>query len=116
MAEKVKIKSCVFKREGINKSGEPYKSYEIELEDGRKGNSFAEFLPGEECEIEIKVPSDPKYLPNFSKVQAKKFGTKDYAFEKKRVALECAVSLINSGKIPFEKLVEARDKFFEYLK
>lgn len=45
----------------------------------------------------------------------KKFPMKDYSFEKKKAALEIAVSLVNSQRIHIDKLNECRDKFYEYL-
>ena len=114
--EKVKIKSVKLKKEGT-KNGKAWKIYEVQLEDGRTGDSFNEFKEGEECEIEVKPNSNPQYNPNFEKVGAKKgFGApKDYTFEKKRVALECAVALINGGHIKIDQLESCRDRFFTYL-
>ena len=63
---------------------------------------------------------NPQYAPDFKKVGApgakKGFGSpKDYTFEKKRVALECAVALINGGHIKIDQLESCRDRFFTYL-
>ena len=118
--EKVKVKSVKVKKEGV-KNGKAWKIYEVQLEDGRTGDSFNEFKEGEEVEIEIKPNANAQYAPNFKRVDAsggtkKGFGApKDYTFEKKRVALECAVALINGGHIKIDQLESCRDRFFTYL-
>lgn len=116
MAEKVKVKSLTIKKEGM-KDNKAWKITEVTLEDGRKGDSFQEFKEGEECEIEVKPNSNPNYNAQFTKVMPKKagFAPKDYTFEKKRVALECTVSLIASGKVEMKNMEECRNKFFNYL-
>lgn len=116
--EKVKIAKTTIKRSG-EKDGKPWKIYEVTLSDGRKGDSFDEFNEGEECEIEVKANSNPNYNPTFKKAGKeggkRGFAPKDYTFEKRKTALECAVQMCVSGKVTPEQLVATRDKFFEYL-
>lgn len=114
--EKVKVKSSTIKKQG-EKNGKKWTIYEVTLEDGRKGDCFDEMVAGQEYEIEIKANSNPQYNPSFAlvKEQKKGFAPRDYTFDKKRVALECAVSMTVNKAIPLEKLAETRDKFFAYL-
>jgi len=115
--EKVKVKSSLIKKQGEKNDGTKWTIWEITLEDGRKGDSFNEMKVGQEYEIEIKPNSNPQYNPSFvvAKEQKKGFATRDYTFDKKRVALECAVSMANNKLIALDKLNETRDKFFAYL-
>lgn len=114
--EKVKVKSSIIKKQG-EKNSKKWTIHEVTLEDGRKGDSFDEMLAGQEYEIEIKANSNPQYNPAFilHKEQKKNFGVRDYTFEKKKAALECAISLINGKSVPLDKMNETRDKFFAYL-
>lgn len=98
--------------------------YSVLLTDGRAGSCFDEkilSLPiGQEVELDVKegkpYNGKPQYIFNLPKDKKGGFAPKDYTFEKKRVALECAVALIASGKVDVKYLTETRDKFFEYLK
>ena len=114
--EKVRVKTSIVKKQG-EKSGKKWTIYEVILEDGRKGDSFDEMKEGQEYEIEIKANSNPQYNPSFivAKEQKKGFAPRDYTFDKRRVALECAVSMANNKLIALDKLTETRDKFFTYL-
>lgn len=114
--EKVKVTSSIVKKSG-EKNGKKWTIYEVTLSDGRKGDSFDEMKEGQEYEIEVKPNSNPQYNPSFivAKEQKKGFAPRDYTFDKRRVALECAISLINSKLIGLDKLTETRDKFFAYL-
>jgi hypothetical protein len=113
---KAKVVSVKIKKTG-NKNGKPWTIREIELDNGRKGDSFDEFTEGEDVEVEATPNSNIEYNDTFKKVgaSAKKPFTKDWTFEKKRVALECATSLVAAGKVDMKNLVECRDKFFTYL-
>ena len=117
--EKVKVDIIRIKKEGLSKEGKPYKLYEVQLMDGRKGDSFSDFLNGEECEIEIKENANPAYNPFFIKAgvikKAGGFAPKDYTFEKRKVALECATSLIVAGKFAIDQQMILTERFFEYL-
>lgn len=114
--EKVKVKSSIIKKQG-EKNNKKWTIYEVTLEDGRKGDCFDEVKEGQEYEIEIKPNTNPQYNPSFvvAKEQKKGFAPRDYTFDKKRVALECAVSMANNKLIALDKLNETRDKFFAYL-
>lgn len=113
MSEKITIKSCVLK-----KSNENYKLYDVETTDGRKGRSFDEFKPGDTVEVDIK--NDEKYGLTFFKVKEMKkngFPTKDYIFEKRKAALECAVSLAGKSEkaLKSDEVVKVAEKFYEFL-
>ena len=115
--EKVKVKSSTIKKQG-EKNGKKWTIYEVILEDGRKGDSFDEMKDGQEYELEIKPNSNPQYNPAFILPKEQKkggFAPRDYTFDKRRVALECAVSMANNKLINLDKLTETRDKFFAYL-
>ena len=121
--EKVKVKSTKIKKEG-EKNGKKWIIREVEVEklsDGHlvKGDSFDEFKEDEECEIEIIPNQNSQYNPTFKKAGSsaggKKGFTKDYTFEKRKTALECAVQMCVAGKVTPDQLVATRDKFFEYL-
>lgn len=113
--EKINVKSCVLKKEG-EKNGKAWKIYEITTDTGTKYDSFEEWAIGEH-EAEITPDTSGKgYNGKISKKKAAvNFPRRDYTFDKRRVALECAVSLVNSGKIELTKLEAAREKFFNYL-
>ena len=87
-----KVKSCTFKKDGVRADSSTYKLYEVETESGKVGSAFDELAVGSEVEVKEKdYNGKPQY--QFSKPKATKgFPQKDYTFEKKRVALECAVS------------------------
>lgn len=114
--EKVKVKSSTIKKQG-EKNGKKWTIYEVILDDGRKGDCFDEIKDGQEYEIEIKANSNPQYNPSFAlvKEQKKGFAPRDYTFDKRRVALECAVSCVVNKVVGPDKLNETRDKFFAYL-
>ena len=115
--EKVKVKSSTIKKQGV-KDNKAWTIYEVTLEDGRKGDSFNEMKEGQEYEIEVKANSNPQYNPSFIIPKEQKkggFAPRDYTFDKRRVALECAVSMANNKLIALDKLTETRDKFFAYL-
>ena len=114
--EKVKVKSCTIKKNG-EKNGKKWTIHEVTLEDGRKGDSFDEMKEGGEYEIEVKANSNPQYNPSFilHKEQKKGFPQRDYTFDKKKSALELAVSFVVNKVVGADKLNETRDKFFAYL-
>lgn len=114
--EKVKVKSCTVKKSG-EKNGKKWTIYEVTLEDGRKGDCFDDLKGGQEYEIDIKPNANPTYNPSFTvqKEQKKGFAQRDYTFEKKRAALEFAVSLAANKLIGLDSLNATRDKFFAYL-
>ena len=97
----------------------------IQLEDGRIGSSndlSLESMEGQMVELEVKLAKEyngvQQYyfnLPKQPKQAAGRF-TKDTAFEKRRVALECAVRYSKDGTMvtPTEILTTA-DKFLKWL-
>lgn len=117
--ETVKIKTAI-------NTGKKYQDkdiFEVTTEDGREGSCFDSKIidyVGKEVQLDVKKGNEykgvQKYYFNFPKDESKsKFPVKNYSFDKRRVALECATSLISSGKIPLDRLTETRDKFYEYL-
>jgi hypothetical protein len=118
--ETVKIKTAI-------NTGKKYQDkdiVEVVLEDGREGSCFDIAIIasiGKEISLDVKEGKEyqgkKKFYFNIPKEGSKgKFPMKDYTFEKKRAALELAVSLVASDKIKIDLLVETRDKFYEYLK
>lgn len=99
--------------------------YKIRTADGRVGMSsdnLTEFI-AKPTELLIKPGNEYKgvqqYFFNLPKENGapgkKPFPAKDYTFEKRKVALECSVSMVATGKINLNQLEQCRDKFFEYL-
>ncbi len=87
MAEKVKALTCK-----VKKQTDEYTLYDILLEDGRKGTSFEEFEIGKEIEIEIEIKGQYTNFKTVKEKKAGKFGApKDWAFEKRKAALELAI-------------------------
>lgn len=109
---KIKVKYC-----NIKVQKESFTIYSVKDEiTGKIFDCFDELEEGKEYEGEVKENSNPQYSDTFKVKKDRKGFTKDYTFEKKKVALECAVNLCSSDKIPLEQLTQCRDKFFEYLK
>ena len=115
--EKVKIKTCVKKEmsKGVY--------YTIELEDGRKGLSsenLTEFI-GKEKDLEVKegklYNNIMQYYFNLPKGnKGKGFFQKDYTFEKRKIALECAISHCSKNpELKVNEILECADKFNEFL-
>jgi len=115
--EKVKIKNCVKKEtaKGV--------FYTIELEDGRTGISsqnLIEFI-GQEKEFVIKegklYNNKMQYYFNLPKGnKGKGFFQKDYTFEKRKVALECAISHCSKNpELKTKDILECTEKFYEFL-
>lgn len=117
--ETVKIKTAI----NTGKKWEGKDIFEVVTEDGREGSCFDAKIveyAGKEVSLDVKEGKEykgvKKYYFNFQKDENKsKFPVKNYSFDKRRVALECAVSLVNSNKITLELLTQTRDKFYEYL-
>lgn len=113
--DKINVKTCTHKKSGES-NGKEWTIYEVETIDGKKYDTFKELSPGEHEGVIEKSPN-PAYNDKFKIPSGGKKGgfQKDYTFEKKRVALECATKLVSSGHIEMKNLTEARDKFFDYL-
>lgn len=118
--ETVKIKTAI----NTGKKWEGKDIFEVTTEDGREGSCFdAKIVDyvGKDVQLDVKEGKEyqgkKKYYFNFPKEGGLggKFPPKNYQFDKRRVALECAVSLVNSGKILPALLPDTRDKFYEYL-
>lgn len=120
--EKVKIASA------IEKEWNGKKFLSITLADGRTGSSNDMDLKNHvEKEIEVEVKPAKEYqgvqqyffnLPKQDNSGGKNFPKKDWVFEKRRIALECA-SLVHShqpesmGKAT--EVITSADKFLEWL-
>ena len=87
-----RVKNCTFKQDGVRKDNTPYKLYEVETESGKKGSAFDELAVGSDVEVKESEYQGKKQYQFFKPKATKGFPQKDYTFEKKRVALECAVS------------------------
>ncbi len=110
---KIKVSTVSVKKTG-EKNGKTWTISTITTEDGNTYDTFDTLEVGKEYEGEAKP--NPPYTDNFSLTRKSGgFPKKDYTFEKRRVALECATSLMASGMIKGEHLIATRDKFFEYL-
>lgn len=117
METKITVQSCVLKKEG-SKDGKSWKIFEITTDTGKKYDSFEEFSIGEHSVIVTPDTSGKSYNDKIAKPKENKFGgfaKKDYTFDKKRVALECAVSLVNSGKSDIKSIKELSENFYQYL-
>jgi hypothetical protein len=101
----------------IKKQSATYTIYAVTTKCGQTLDTFDKLDPGKEYKGTIVPNSNPQYNSSFKlKKDDKKFGApKDYTFEKRRVALECTVSLIQSGSVEVKNLESCRDKFFTYL-
>lgn len=92
---------------------------EIETDMGEKLDTFDKLEEGGEYDGTIKANDNPKYNANFKLDKPKNgggktFPQKDYTFEKKRVALECAVSLANKQGLKATDVVAVADTFYKY--
>lgn len=75
-----------------------------------------EWKPETEYEVTITEKGDRIFFS--PKKEKKAFGggtPRDYTTEKRIAALNNAVSLLVAGKIELTKLIEVRDKFFNYI-
>ena len=128
MAEKIKIKTCVFAKEWNGK-----KIFSIETEDGKIGStyeeSFQDFI-GKEIEAEVKEGKEyngkMQYYFNFPKTgndKGKQFPKRDYTLEKKMKALELAVraygyvqdDVTEENETASNLILKLSDKFLAYL-
>jgi hypothetical protein len=120
--EKIKIRTAVDSGRKT-KDGKPV--IEITLEDGRSGSGFDEkllSLNGQEVELEVKEAPDYNgqkrhwiNLPKPANQQQGKFPAKDWSFEKRKVALECAVSVHAGGVVLEDKVIATANNFFTFL-
>lgn len=114
--EKIIIESAV----NTGKKWQEKPIIEIKTRDGRVGSTFDERLLefiGKEVDLDIKEGKEyngvKQYYFNLPKAtNGSKFPAKDYTFEKKRVALECAVA---GGMTSPEDALKIADKYFNWL-
>lgn len=119
--EKVKVRTAV---DSGRKTKEGKPVVNITLEDGRTGAGFDEkFLQMNGQEVELDIKDAPDYngekrvwfnIPKEQK-QAGKFPAKDWSFEKRKVALECAVSVHAGGVVLEDKVIDTANNFFTFL-
>lgn len=129
MAQKVKVASAQFRKEGEGKFGKWY-LYEIKLEGDdktyqymAKSNPQNKFVVGQEVEVEIETKQNGQYTNyNIKPVQqGGGFGGGANSgarleLDKKIAALNNAVNLVSSGEVKLENLKATYDKFLnEYL-
>ncbi len=128
MAQKVKVSSAIFKKEGEGKFGKWY-LYEIKLEGDdktyqymSKTNPQNKFVAGQEVEAEIETKQNGAYTNyNIKPVQQGGFGGGQNSgarleLDKKIAALNNAVAMVTAGKVGAENLKATYDKFIsEYL-
>src|SRR3990167_2141541 len=94
----------------VKKTTDTYTIRQIETEDGKKYDTFDEVKEGMEVTGTITPNKNEKYNANFklAKPEGKKmFPQKDWAFEKRKFAMEMAVNLVVSGKIEITKCTES---------
>lgn len=122
------VKSATLKKEGEGQHGKWY-LYEIQLEGDDKKYQYmsksadqTKFIAGKEAEFTVEEKVNGQYTNyNIKPVQQGGFGGganngARLELDRKIAALNAAVQLVNSGKIPFEQMKGARDKFLnEYL-
>jgi hypothetical protein len=116
--EKVIIKTCVKKETAKGTF------YTIETSDGRRGISYDDLTQKMGMELELDVKEGKHYegvmqyyfnLPKAQK-EGSKFPAKDWSFEKRKIALECAVT--HGSKHPELKtndVIDIASKFYEFL-
>lgn len=93
---------------------------EITTDMGEKLDTFDALEIGKEYEGTIKENSNPQYNANFKldkpkNGNGKTFPQKDYTFEKKRVALECAVNMANKQGLKATDVVTVAETFHKFL-
>ena len=111
--EKIKVKSV-----SVKKQTDTYTIREVVCEDGRRLDTFDDLKEGQEYSGDVVPNSNDKYNANFKlpkEGKGGKFPPRDYTFDKRRVALECAVQMCCAGKVTADQLTATRDKFYEYL-
>jgi hypothetical protein len=117
MSEKVIIKSVVDNKKLVG--DKPI--FQVELSDGRKGatydKEFLDFKEGQEVELNIKEGKEyqgkMQYYFNVLKPDTKKsFAPRDYTFDKKRVALECAVGFSKGLDVKSADVIKVANYFF----
>jgi len=112
--KKINIQSCE-----ILKDAGTYKTYKILDTEGNRYGATELFDVGEQ---EVMVEVNGQYT-NLKKIKPKQTSEmkgfmpkKDFTFEKKKAALDASVSLINSGKISADRLMDSCDKIYDWLK
>lgn len=113
MSVKINVISCVEKFKN-----EKFTVFEIKTSDGKTYQAYNEFEQGEH-EVDVTANPNPTYPDRIKKVSTKpKFGApKDYTFEKKKVALECAVKFHEGTTARKETMIlETVNIFYEWLK
>lgn len=109
MATEIKIQSCKEK-----KKTDTYCIYDVVDSEGKHYDCFEELKP--ETTYSVEITPNGAYNPKIKVVKDKKqVLAKDYAYEKRRSALDFTVQLIIAGKVELKQLESCRDKFFNYL-
>lgn len=116
--EKVKIKTVV----DTGKVWKDKKIFAIELEDGRKGNTFEDASKwAGEMELDIRDGKEYQgqkqlvfYLPK-TEGQKAGFTKKDWSYEKRRASLEFALKIHDSVAVSVTDVISTAEKLFEYL-
>lgn len=117
METKIKVTATV-----IKKQTDKYTIREITAEDGKKYDTFDDLKEGEEYSGIITPNANPAYNSRFQQSKpegAKKmFGTpKDWTFEKKRAALQCAIDSVKLTEktVTTDNIIAVADKYFTFL-
>jgi hypothetical protein len=106
--QRIEITSCEEKLKRDN-----FTIYTLKCADGQTYDCFEKLDPGTH-EGTVQENANPQYNSTFKPKKDKKFG-KNYDFEKRRVALECASSLVAAGKIDIGQISTYSDNFYKYL-
>ena len=98
--------------------------YIIALSDGRKGTSYDDLTGKIDQELELDIKEGKLYegvmlyyfnLPKSEKPNGK-FPVKDWSYEKRRSALECAVTHCNKKpELTVTQVIECAEKFYGFL-
>lgn len=110
MPEKINIKSC-----SVKKQTDSYTIYEITDSEGKKYDSFEKM---DEGEVEVIVTPNGNYNPKISKIKDVKGGKfqKDWTFEKRKAALECAVTYASKNtSAESSEVMKVADRFYNWL-
>lgn len=110
-SEKVKVKST-----SVKKQTDTYTILDFETEDGRKAQTFDKLTNGQEVTgVFTKDQYGLKFKQDKEAKSNGKFPAKDYGFEKKRVALECAVEMANKQGLKSSQVLEVAKEFHTFL-
>ena len=116
----IQVKTCIKKREGIDKDGKPYVIYEITDILGTKYDAFDEFKEAESVQVEVAPDTSGKgYNAKIKRTKSpsvldeKNLVAKD---TKRETALTCAVAFKTEKPLNSDDVLKLADKMYNWLK